>query len=234
MVEILYMETRETRRHASEVKFLVTPALGAEIECWAKRWLAPDPHGAQYCVSSLYLDTAARDVFERNGSFGRAKYRIRRYDGANRVFLERKLRSRDAVIKRRSEVEIEDLHLLEGHSLDRLHWGAGYWFHRRIQMRRLHPVWQISYCRTARVLSTKAGEIRLTLDRELRAQPVDSFAFGEGERGVPVIPGGANQILELKFRNRMPVVFRDLMRELVLKPQPVSKFRLAAGVLAHA
>jgi hypothetical protein len=32
----------------------------------------------------------------------------------------------------------------------------------------------------------------------------------------------------------MPVLFRELIDELVLTPQPVSKFRLAAGALAYA
>ena len=33
-------------------------------------------------LSSLYLDTPTFDVLRRNGSYGRAKYRIRRYQAA--------------------------------------------------------------------------------------------------------------------------------------------------------
>jgi len=227
------METRETRWSASEIKFLVQPALGVEIERWAKRWLTPDPHGPEYRISTIYFDTPDRNVFLRKGSFGRAKYRIRRYGDADHVFLERKLRTSNAVTKRRSIVELDDLPLLETGSLNP-RWPEGRWFHRRIQARGLQPAWQISYQRTARVLETKVGPIRLTLDKDLRAIPVDSFAFRDASEATPLFPGDERLILELKFAKRMPVLFRELIDELVLTPQPVSKFRLAAGALAYA
>lgn len=223
------METRETRASASEVKFLVSAALGDEVEKWAKRWLGPDPHGAQYQVTSLYFDTPAGDVLMRNGSFARGKYRVRRYGNAPTAFLERKLRANAVVTKRRSLVDIEDLPLLDSHTLDR-HWTGGYWFHRRLQARGLQPATQISYTRSARVLDTKAGFMRLTLDRRLAAQPIRNFEFSS-EPGTPVLNDG-KVILELKFRNRMPALFRELVDDLVLTPQPLSKFRLAAGLHA--
>ena len=82
----------------SEIKFVVDAATGGRIREWARARLAPDPHGAgsfadEYRVSSLYFDTAARDVFHRRGSYGRSKYRIRRYHDEPSVFLERKLRT---------------------------------------------------------------------------------------------------------------------------------------------
>jgi hypothetical protein len=229
------METRETRLFASEIKFLVTPAASAEIERWARRWLAPDPHGAHYRVSSIYFDTPGRDVYERKGSFARGKYRIRRYGDSDHVFFERKLRSKNVVIKRRSIVDLEDLPLLEGVGSDR-QWRGGYWFHRRIAARALQPAWQVQYDRTARVLETSAGLIRLTMDRDLCAAPALGFEFrAPGELQRIYEPGSEDRhILELKFRNRIPELFRDLMEDLVLTPQPVSKFRLAAGTLAYA
>ena len=234
-VRLHHMETRETRLFASEIKFLVTPAVSAEIERWARRWLAPDPHGAHYRVSSIYFDTPSRDVYERKGSFARGKYRIRRYGDSDHVFFERKLRSKNVVIKRRSMVDLEDLPLLEGVGLDR-QWRGGYWFHRRIAARALQPAWQIHYDRTARVLETSAGLIRLTVDRDLCAAPARGFEFRDpGELQRIYEPGSEDRhILELKFRNRIPELFRDLMEDLVLTPQPVSKFRLAAGTLAYA
>jgi hypothetical protein len=226
------MESHETRICASEVKFLVDSKMGEEIERWSRRWLSPDPHGARYQVTSLYFDTPDRDVFQRNGSFARGKYRVRRYNDSNTVFLERKLRANQVVTKRRSLVDVDDLPLLESHTLDR-NWQGGYWFHRRLQARNLHPAWQISYSRTARVLETKFGLIRLTLDRELSAMPARHFSLDSKSEGIPLFEND-QRILELKFRNRMPTLFRDLMQELVLMPQPVSKFRLAAGALAYA
>lgn len=216
------VESRETREYASEVKFLVTPEQGAEIERWATRWLRPDPHGAEYQVTSLYFDTPDSRVFRRQGSYARAKYRIRRYGDSGCLFLERKLRSKQVVVKRRTTMPLAGLDNLSQRTEAR-------WFERRLEARGLRPVWQISYQRTARELTTNQGPIRLTLDRQLAAVAIDSIAF----RDTPPIPLFDNQemILELKFRQAMPELFGDLIAEFGLEPQPVSKFRLAAAVL---
>ena len=78
--------------YTAEIKFLVNEATGIQIREWARGRLSPDPHGTgphadEYRVSTLYLDTAARDVFHRRGSYGRSKYRVRRYGEEPRVFL---------------------------------------------------------------------------------------------------------------------------------------------------
>jgi len=75
-------DLRENREFASEIKFLVSPALADQIRDWARGRLAPDPNAAgesgdAYPVRSLYLDTERFDVFHRKGSFGRSKYRVR-------------------------------------------------------------------------------------------------------------------------------------------------------------
>src|SRR5260221_10849107 len=107
-------ETRETRTSASEFKFVVDPALASEIREWARIRLAPDPHGGgsggdQYRTASVYFDTAAFDVFHRRGSFGRSKYRVRRYGQGHVVFLERKLAKPGLVTKRRTRVALDVL-----------------------------------------------------------------------------------------------------------------------------
>ena len=86
--------TRETRGLASEIKFLVDPGTGSRIRDWARARLQPDPYGEgpfgdEYRTTSLYFDTPEFDVFRRRGSYGRSKYRIRRYDGEAGAFLER-------------------------------------------------------------------------------------------------------------------------------------------------
>lgn len=88
---------RETRPFAAEVKFVIPADLRQQVRSWARENLEPDPYGGgmfndTYHTTSLYFDTAAGDVFHRRRSFGRSKYRVRRYGSANFVFLERKLR----------------------------------------------------------------------------------------------------------------------------------------------
>ena len=61
-------DLRENREFASEIKFLVSPALADQIRDWARGRLAPDPNAAggsgdAYLVTSLYFDTGQFDVF---------------------------------------------------------------------------------------------------------------------------------------------------------------------------
>ena len=244
-------ELREQRAFAAEIKFLVKPEQGEAIRAWARTRLAPDPHGSgeggdRYSTSTLYCETAAKDVFHRRGSFGRSKYRIRRYATSDMVFLERKLRTKDMLSKRRSLLPIDDLSLLGSGLRAGLGSGLraglgsvtpswsrrwqGAWFGDRIATRRLGPVCQVTYDRVARLTATPYGIARLTLDANLRAWPAEVFEFQTGEP-EPVLPG--RMILEMKFRVDMPAVFKALVEEFCLNPAPVSKYRssiLALGL----
>src|SRR5262245_38313366 len=146
------LQVRESYELASEVKFWIPSELAVEVRAWARRSLARDPYaggdsGDSYRTTSLYFDTPAFHVLRKEGSFGRSKYRVRRYGESEGVFLERKLKTRDLVSKRRSVIGVDDLRRLE--QVPRHGW-AGHWFHRRIEARLLRPVCQISYLRTAR------------------------------------------------------------------------------------
>ncbi len=224
-------DQRENREFAAELKFLATPEVAEKIRLWARSHLRADPHADgehhdQYTITSLYFDTEDLDVYWRKGSYGRSKFRIRRYGVGEKVFLERKLKTRGLVTKRRSLVPIEDLSRLEA-ELER-GW-LGYWYHQRLLLRRLSTVCQISYHRTARVLMTEFGPIRLTLDEGVRTVPVSGVAYQPDADGAIVQPGKV--ILELKYRQQLPVLFKQLTEEFALKPEPVSKYRLAIAAL---
>ena len=77
------IHSRESRQAAFELKFLVPPAAADEVRFWAFDHLIPDAHAdigilGRYTISSLYFDTPDFAVFHKLGSFGRAKYRVRR------------------------------------------------------------------------------------------------------------------------------------------------------------
>ena len=102
----------EQRFGAREIKFLVAPGRAAEIRIWARERMNPDPHasrGGTYRVTSLYFDTDKFDVFHGRGSYGRAKYRVRRYDDAPNVFVERKMRTASLVSKRRASIVLDEM-----------------------------------------------------------------------------------------------------------------------------
>ncbi len=225
-------EVQETRQLASEIKFMVDPALAEEIRGWARARLSPDPNaegeaGDTYRITTLYFDTERFDVYHRNGSYGRSKLRVRRYNLCEGAFLERKLKTRDLVGKRRSFVALEELSRLAGNEPDRS-W-TGFWFHRRLVARELKPVCQISYLRTARVATTDYGTIRLTIDEDIRTLGIKEPVFDQASQGALVTDG--NLILELKYVVHVPAVFKQLVQEFKLNPEPVSKYRFAAAAL---
>ena len=132
----------------------------------------------------------------------------------------------NVLIKRRTPIPIDDLARLADPTAG--HW-AGQWLQRRIAARRLLPMCQVSYSRTARGIDTPAGPARLTIDQSLCAQPIDGIGFAPAS-GTPFLDG--RQIVELKFRSALPVIFKRLIEEMVLSPVTVSKYRLgmtAAG-----
>jgi VTC domain len=145
------------------------------------------------------------------------------------VFLERKLRKPHLLIKRRTVAALSAMEVLQERDADRDWEGA--WFHRRLLARKLRPVCQVSYRRTARVVMCTEGLARLTLDEMLRAAPADEPAFGLG-RDMRFLE--ERMILELKYRARVPAVFRRLIEDFTLEPGSASKYRLAMAALGHA
>jgi hypothetical protein len=227
--------TVERREFASEIKFLIPADRVESVRAWARSHLQPDPNGTgpdhdTYSITSLYFDTSHFDVFHGSGSFGRSKYRVRRYNGNETVFLERKTKTRTWVSKRRSLVGVDTLSALKGASAA-VEW-PGFWFHRRLLGRQLHPVCQISYLRTARVGMAEGHPIRLTLDRDLRASARGAHAFDDGDAGTPLLDQA--WILELKYRHALPAIFKRLITELAPAPQRISKYRLAVTALRLA
>jgi hypothetical protein len=222
---------RETRAFASEVKFLVPRATGLAIREWARQHLERDPHGTgpfgdEYRTSTIYFESPDYDVFHRRGSFGRSKYRIRQYAQTAGVFLERKLRRPGMLTKRRTFVPAPSLSRLERAAGDG--W-AGDWFHRRLLLRRLRPVCEIAYSRTARAGSALSGPIRLTLDERLCAVRTTRPLFGTTEPPVTIAEGC--MILELKFRAGVPTLFKQLVEEFRLSPQATSKYRIGIAAV---
>jgi hypothetical protein len=226
-------DTRETRASACEIKFVIDERQAPAIRDWARASMRPDPHGTGafgdgYTTSTLYFDTRQLDVFNRRDSFGRAKYRVRRYGDGNSVFFERKLRQPRVLIKRRTLDSIATLAYLETNDVN-ADW-AGQWFHRRLLVRRLRPVCQVTYDRMARIASTAEGLVRLTLDSDLRATGIEAPAFA-ADAGDRFFSG--RNILELKYHARVPALFRRLIEEFALTPTTASKYRLGVAAVTQ-
>ncbi|MBI3415307.1 MAG: polyphosphate polymerase domain-containing protein [Verrucomicrobia bacterium] len=217
----------EKRDFAYEIKFLLPDSVADAALAWARQHLSPDPHalgptGDGYHITSIYFDTPSLDVFHRVGSYGRCKYRVRRYGSEEAIFLERKLKTRGLVGKRRSRIAVEQIANLAGTEPDES-W-IGYWFHRRLIARELQPICQIAYQRIARVGLSDNGPIRFTVDRQIVASLHTGLCFDDSGVGKIFLSG--QSILELKFRQTMPEIYTKLIHELSLTPHAVSKYRL--------
>ena len=225
MTELAGVHLRETRVHAREIKFVVDAARAPHVQQWMRAHLEPDEYGSgadhdQFVTSSLYFETAAYDVFHRRGSYGRSKYRVRRYGTSPIMFLERKFRTDRMLIKRRTTAAIDDFDRIDGGSADR-DW-YGYWFHRRLIARQLKPFVQVTYERTARLGSSPHGKVRMTLDFDLRVLPLPDRAFLPGI-GMPLLQG--QNIVEIKYCVELPPLFQQVINRFALTTQSVSKYR---------
>ncbi len=228
----MHTDTRDRRPHAAELKFLVSPDEGDAIRTWARAHLTADPHGSgphadQYTTTTLYTDTPDQDVYRRQGSYGRSKYRVRRYGSSDVVFLERKLRTQSLLSKRRSIIPIDALARLADTASADAPW-IGEWFTGRLAARGLSPVCQVTYCRTARVTQTPYGLARLTVDDGLAARPISQWGY-EAPLYEPALVG--QQIVELKYIVAMPAVFKRLVETFSLEPMTVSKYRFSVAAL---
>jgi hypothetical protein len=225
---------RYINRFTSETKLLVDAGLGDDIRAWARQRLGPDPHGSgafrdQYGVTSVYLDTAAHDVYHRRGSYGRSKYRIRHYENDQAAFLERKLRTRLRLTKRRTRIPLDAISGMRLDNPDPTH--PAHWFFRRVTLRRLRPVCIIRYARTARMAETPEGPVRMTLDASVMASPTDLVTLTPGSCRALV---EGLMILELKYSGVLPHIFKDLVDQFHLTPRPASKYRFAVQTLGLA
>jgi hypothetical protein len=215
----------------NELRFVVSQHIAEEVRRWARLELEADPHAAakdgsdQYQTTTLYFDTPEFDLFFRLGSQARAMFSIRSYDHRT-IFLERKLRAGERVLKRRSAAGITDLPRL---GADEEEVWSGLWFARRLQLRKLRPVCQVTCRRTAR--TAQSGLMRITIDEGITAVPLETIAFTKAP-GIDVMP--ANAILELKYGAALPSAFADLIHALNLRPQSVSKYHLAVQALGLA
>ena len=212
---------------AYELKFELAQDDVLRMTAWARRHLNPDPHGEQGCyrVTSVYCDTPAFDVFHRSVGYRSSKLRLRRYGSAPFVFLERKIKKGDRVRKRRVEVTPGELPQLAAYVADRTppkDWSAG-WFLELALKKQVAPTCRVGYRRSAFYGVSGGQSVRLTIDENLIGVPARGWEALPLEEGLDLLPGGA--LLELKFHDTMPELFRRLLPELPLQTARVSKYR---------
>lgn len=236
----MVMQQTPLRFKRIELKFLLTPELSSAIQDWSLNNMDADEFCRlsgqnHYDINTLYLDTPQHDLLHKTGVVGRTKHRIRRYGNDDQVWLETKRKKK--MVVRKNRTAIPDLQLAEKLSLcDQIQdalpiqtdW-QGDWFRKRVCDRSLEPAVQISYRRFARSAGPDQNSARLTIDSQMKARPSNGWTVTSAadDDQVEWEQISSREVLELKFHDVMPELFKNLLREFVIPATGFSKYRLA-------
>lgn len=220
----------EDRMQASrfELKYVIPEDVALAARSFVASYLELDEFGAtlpnlSYPVHSLYLDSDDLTLYTRtiNGDKNRYKLRLRFYE--NRpdapVFFEIKRRMNNTIAKQRGGVRREFVNdLLAGRipapnhliSKDPRHLMALQNFCQLMANMGAGPKAHIFYMREAWI-SRYDNSVRVTMDRQILCDPEPTARLST-ELVNPVNVFGNQVILELKFTNRFPDWFKQLVR----------------------
>lgn len=210
-----------------ELKYIVTEETALRVRDFVRCYIDFDEYSVgkpnfSYPVHSLYLDSDDLKLYWEtiNGNKNRYKLRLRYYDTSPKspVFFEIKRRMNNCIMKQRGGVRQEFVpYLLSGHLPREEHLLSKapkqmVALQRFCElMNRIHakPKVHIYYMREAYVSSD--DQVRVTIDRNVFGEENLSPSI-KTTMERPVLSFANTVILELKFTNRFPNWFRDLVR----------------------
>ncbi len=227
-----------------ELKYVIPEHTAFAVRDFVAGYLDIDEFGAtqpnySYPVHSLYLDSPNLSTFRWtiNGDKNRYKLRLRFYDNQNDspVFFEIKRRVNNTIAKQRGGVRRQYVdEILAGQlpradyvlSKDPRQFQALQNFSKLMGHLDARPMAHIFYMREAWI-SRHDNSVRVTLDRNVLCDPQPCAQF-ETTMVNPVVVFGNSVVLELKFTNRYPDWFRDLVKVFGLTQCGAAKY--AEGV----
>ncbi len=211
-----------------ELKYQVPESVALRVRDYVRSYLEIDEFGAtlpnfSYPVHSLYLDSDKLTLYRNtlNGNKNRFKLRLRYYEDRPDapVFFEIKRRMNDIILKQRGGVRREAVaSILAGQfpppgaliSKDpRQHLAIQNFTTRMMEVQAV-PKAHIFYMREAWI-SPHDNSVRVTLDRNVLVDPEPGSRLTVS-MDRPILLFKPFVILELKFTNRFPDWFRDVVR----------------------
>ena len=211
-----------------ELKYIIKEDVALAVREFVSGYLEIDEYGAtlpnlSYPVHSLYLDSDDLHLYQTtiNGDKNRYKLRLRFYDNRPEapIFFEIKRRMNNIIAKQRGGVRRDAVDwLLAGHlpepahlvSRDPRQQVALQNFCKLTQDIGARPKSHIAYLREAWI-SPRDNSVRVTLDRAVRCEP-EPLAHLNTQMNNPVLVFGNDVVLELKFTDRFPDWFKQLVR----------------------
>lgn len=230
-----------------ELKYLIPQRVALQVRDFVRSYLEPDEYASKdgdfsYPVHSVYVDSPDWLIHARtlNGDKNRYKLRIRFYNDSDKtpVFWEIKRRMKDVIIKQRcgirrqcaARVMAGQLPKREEMSFpdDPEQLGAIQEFFRLQYSLNAGPAVHVAYEREAYVLPHN-NEFRVTLDRHVRARrQLDCELSTRWEWPIICTGTGAHPedvvILELKFNERFPEWYRELVSRFNLPQCGAAKY----------
>lgn len=227
-----------------EMKYMITEGQALRVREFVRSYLELDEYGVgkpnfAYAVHSLYLDSDDLLLYWRtiNGEKNRYKLRVRFYNDNpdTPIFFEIKRRHNNCIIKHRAALKREWVPLALGGELPPLwaftsrnpkHEAALSEFLFLMQSLQAKPKAHVAYFREA-YLPADDNSARVTMDRAVRTEP--QFTDRPATRmqdPTYIWPGVV--VLELKFTDRFPLWFRDMVEALELTQCSAAKY--VAGI----
>lgn len=211
-----------------ERKYFLSEAQATQVREFVRAHLVPDEHSVgapdgAYPVHSLYLDSDYLTTYWAtvHCEKSRFKLRLRYYDDApeSPVFFEIKRRMNECIFKQRGAVRKSAAALLVAGHLPEAGHLVGHEPGQLVTLQRFchlkhalaaRPKMHVAYEREAWV-HPETDSVRVTLDHHVRGEETPSVRLALG-LARPHYPFGAKVVLELKYTNRFPDWFRDLVR----------------------
>jgi hypothetical protein len=227
-----------------ELKYIVSERVALKIRQFVQQYLEIDEFGQgqpnlSYPVHSIYFDSEDWKIYWRtvNGDKNRYKLRLRYYSDnpSTPIFVEIKRRMKDIILKQRGRIEHNAVpELVAGFIPQGPHLRSAEEVHAIEKFLELmhevnaRPRMHIAYDREAYV-NDHNNEVRVTFDRNVRAvlRP-DGRITTEMEN--PYICTDKQVILELKFSNRAPFWYRDLVQTFNCFQTGAAKFVESANI----
>lgn len=222
------MGTDNLQSQRFEFKYIIREPVALAIRDFVRSYLVLDEYGAtlpnlSYPVHSLYLDSPDLKLYHStiNGDKNRFKLRLRFYEDRPKapVYFEIKRRTNNTISKQRGGVIRDAVNtILAGQlpsvdqvvSRDPKQYEALREFCRLVSELRAVPIAHIAYLREA-WMSQHDNSVRVTIDRQVRCEP-EPTAELTTKMNNPVSVFGDYLVLELKFTNRYPDWFKELVR----------------------
>lgn len=216
----------------TELKYIVGVEDFLRLRRSLESVLVPDTHmePGGYLVRSLYFDSLYdRDVrMVEDGILEKGKIRIRLYDPEiPRARLEYKIRRQTRGKKLGLDLTREEVRRLESMDYSVLENRPEPFadiIRARMMMWAYCPKTIVQYRRTAYVFAP--GDIRITFDRDLRTSASPAGLWDRDPCPIPILPPDTG-VLEVKSRDVMPSLIRQLLAPLDSLPGASSKYAMA-------